>query len=143
MSFWRAQNIPPLKTPNSPSIKKITEQKFPCFDPWNPYKFFFFNVLFSSIIAVLLRDKFFIKKLDGEEGWLTNVNFYNVGSLYRKKQNKNKTKQNKKRKTYFLVLLLVRINSLATAMFPSYGNRSVDLSCKSTNWFLYDRNIGR
>ena len=28
-------------------------------------------------------------------------------------------------------------------MFPSYRNQSVDLQSKSTNWFLYDGNIGR
>ena len=27
-------------------------------------------------------------------------------------------------------------------MLPSYRNQSVDLFCKSTDWFLYDRNIG-
>ena len=26
-------------------------------------------------------------------------------------------------------------------MFPSYRNQSVDLLCKSTNWFLYDGNL--
>ena len=28
-------------------------------------------------------------------------------------------------------------------MFPSYRNKSVDLLCKSTDWFQYDGNIGR
>ena len=28
-------------------------------------------------------------------------------------------------------------------MFPSYRNQSVDLQSKSTDWFLYDENIGR
>ena len=28
-------------------------------------------------------------------------------------------------------------------MFPSYRNQSVDLLCKSTDWFLYNGNIGR
>ena len=28
-------------------------------------------------------------------------------------------------------------------MFPSYRSQSVDLRCKSTDWFLYDGNIGR
>ena len=28
-------------------------------------------------------------------------------------------------------------------MFPSHWNQSVDLQSKSTDWFLYDRNIGR
>ena len=28
-------------------------------------------------------------------------------------------------------------------MLLSYRNQSVDLLCKSTDWFLYDRNIGR
>ena len=28
-------------------------------------------------------------------------------------------------------------------MFRSYRNQSVDLLSKSTEWFLYDRNIGR
>ena len=28
-------------------------------------------------------------------------------------------------------------------MFPSYRNQSVDLLCKSIDWFLYDGNIGR
>ena len=28
-------------------------------------------------------------------------------------------------------------------MFPSYRNQSVDLHCKSTDWFLYDENIDR
>ena len=28
-------------------------------------------------------------------------------------------------------------------MFPSYRNQSVDLLCKSADWFLYDGNIGR
>ena len=28
-------------------------------------------------------------------------------------------------------------------MFPSYRNQLVDLLCKSTNWFLYDANVGR
>ena len=28
-------------------------------------------------------------------------------------------------------------------MFPSYRNQSVDLQSKSTDWFLYDGNIGR
>ena len=28
-------------------------------------------------------------------------------------------------------------------MFPSYRNQSVNLQSKSTDWFLYDRNIGR
>ena len=27
--------------------------------------------------------------------------------------------------------------------FPSYRNQSVDLRCKSADWFLYDGNIGR
>ena len=27
-------------------------------------------------------------------------------------------------------------------MFPSYRNQSVDLLCKSIDWFLYDENIG-
>ena len=27
-------------------------------------------------------------------------------------------------------------------MLPSYRNQSVDLLCKSTDWFLHDRNIG-
>ena len=27
-------------------------------------------------------------------------------------------------------------------MFPSYRNQSVDLQSKSTEWFLYDENIG-
>ena len=26
-------------------------------------------------------------------------------------------------------------------MFPSYRNQSVDLLCKSTDWFLYDRTL--
>ena len=28
-------------------------------------------------------------------------------------------------------------------MFQSYRNQSVDLLCKSTDWFLYDGNIDR
>ena len=28
-------------------------------------------------------------------------------------------------------------------MFPSYRNQSVGLQSKSTDWFLYDGNIGR
>ena len=28
-------------------------------------------------------------------------------------------------------------------MLPSYRNQSVDLLCKSTEWFLYDGKIGR
>ena len=28
-------------------------------------------------------------------------------------------------------------------MIPSYWNQSVDLLCKSTDWFLYDGNSGR
>ena len=28
-------------------------------------------------------------------------------------------------------------------MFPSYRNQSVEFLCKSTDWFLYDGNIGR
>ena len=28
-------------------------------------------------------------------------------------------------------------------MFPSYRNQSADLQSKSTDWFLYDGNIGR
>ena len=28
-------------------------------------------------------------------------------------------------------------------MFPSYRNQSAELQSKSTNWFLYDGNIGR
>ena len=28
-------------------------------------------------------------------------------------------------------------------MFPSYRNKSVDLLCKSTDWFLCNGNIGR
>ena len=28
------------------------------------------------------------------------------------------------------------------SIFPSYRNQSVDLSCKSADWFLYDGNIG-
>ena len=28
-------------------------------------------------------------------------------------------------------------------MFPSYTNQPVDLLCNSTDWFLYDGNIGR
>ena len=28
-------------------------------------------------------------------------------------------------------------------MFQSFRNQSVDLLCKSTDWFLYDGNIGR
>ena len=28
-------------------------------------------------------------------------------------------------------------------MFPSYRNQSVDLQSRSTDWFLYDGNIGR
>ena len=27
-------------------------------------------------------------------------------------------------------------------MFPSYRNQPVDLESKSTDWFLFDRNIG-
>ena len=33
--------------------------------------------------------------------------------------------------------------TLYRPMFLSYRNQSVDLCCKSTDWFLYDRNIGR
>ena len=33
--------------------------------------------------------------------------------------------------------------TLKGPMFPSYRNQSVDLLCKSTEWFLYDGNIGR
>ena len=33
--------------------------------------------------------------------------------------------------------------TLERPMFPSYRNQSVDLLCKSTDWFLYDGNIGR
>ena len=33
--------------------------------------------------------------------------------------------------------------TLYRPMFPSYRNQSVDLRCKSTDWFLYDGNIGR
>ena len=33
--------------------------------------------------------------------------------------------------------------TLYRLMFPSYRNQSVDLQCKSTDWFLYDGNIGR
>ena len=29
------------------------------------------------------------------------------------------------------------------SMFSSYRNQAVDLLCKSTDWFLYDGNIGR
>ena len=28
-------------------------------------------------------------------------------------------------------------------MFPSYRHQSIDLLCKSTDWCLYDGNIGR
>ena len=28
-------------------------------------------------------------------------------------------------------------------MLQLYSNQSVDLLCKSTDWFLYDENIGR
>ena len=31
---------------------------------------------------------------------------------------------------------------LNRSMFPSYRNQSVDLQRKSTDWFLYDGNIG-
>ena len=27
-------------------------------------------------------------------------------------------------------------------MFPTYRNQSIDLQCKSIDWFLYERNIG-
>ena len=27
-------------------------------------------------------------------------------------------------------------------MFPSYGNQSIDLMCKSIDWFLYEGNTG-
>ena len=27
-------------------------------------------------------------------------------------------------------------------MFSSYKNQSIDLQCKSINWFLYEENIG-
>ena len=33
--------------------------------------------------------------------------------------------------------------TLQRPMFPSYRNQSVDLLYKSTDWFLYDGNIGR
>ena len=33
--------------------------------------------------------------------------------------------------------------TLQRPMFPSYRNQSVDLFRKSTDWFLYDGNIGR
>ena len=33
--------------------------------------------------------------------------------------------------------------TLERPMFPSYRNQSVDLLCKSTDWFLHDGNIGR
>ena len=33
--------------------------------------------------------------------------------------------------------------TLQRPMFPSNRNQSVDLLCKSTDWFLYDGNIGR
>ena len=33
--------------------------------------------------------------------------------------------------------------NLVTTNIPSYRNQSVDLFCKSTNWFQCDQNIGR
>ena len=27
-------------------------------------------------------------------------------------------------------------------MFPTIGNQSIDLNCKSIDWLLYDKNIG-
>ena len=32
--------------------------------------------------------------------------------------------------------------TLSRPMLPSYRNLSVDLLCRSTDWFLYDGNIG-
>ena len=49
-------------------------------------------MLFSGIIAVLLRDKVFIEKLDGKEGWLTNVKMSEV-SIEKKTSKQNKAKQ--------------------------------------------------
>ena len=38
--------------------------------------------------------------------------------------------------------LYVGILTLYRPVFRSYRNQSVDLRCKSTDWFLYDENIG-
>ena len=52
----------------------------------------------------------------------------------------------------FLVSLLLNLNlvivffyslTLSRPMFPSYRNQLVDLLWKSSDWFLYDGNIGR
>ena len=42
-----------------------------------------------------------------------------------------------------LLKLCESVLTLWRPMFPSYRNRSVDLLCKSADWFLYDGNIGR
>ena len=53
--------------------------------------------------------------------------------------------------TLLLTLILIKLwnnviysyLTLQRTRFPSYRNQSVDLLCKSTDWFLYDKNIGR
>ena len=43
----------------------------------------------------------------------------------------------------FIVPHVNSIFNLLTTNFSSYRNQSVDLLWKSTDWFLYDGNIGR
>ena len=51
---------------------------------------------------------------------------------------------NKKRKSGVPCAIVVDLQlTLYRPMFPSYRNQSVDLRCKSTDWFLYDGSIGR
>ena len=39
-------------------------------------------------------------------------------------------------------ILVIYLLSLKQPMFLSYRNQSVDFQSKSTDWFLYDRDIG-
>ena len=45
--------------------------------------------------------------------------------------------------TWFIHHLDIFILTLQQPTFPSYRNQSVDLQSKSTDWFLYEGNIGR
>ena len=76
--------------------------------------------------------------------------FYLAGSWFKKQKQKKTTEiwrkiQLKKLKAiYFKFLATISVVLLLyRPMFPSYRNQSVDLQSKSSDWFLYDGDIGR
>ena len=44
--------------------------------------------------------------------------------------------------SWFHIVLIITFALLFTRKLPSYKNQSIDLLCKSIDWFLYDRNFG-